>query len=276
MSNSRLPSERQPTTRLRWWWAVSIALIIIGLVGFFVMARGPAEGPTVPSQFGKTSLAPSQYKSLTGQDSGSSTTTTMRPSSTPVSPVTASLVSISAPSASTWARHAGPAVLRTPRISERRASLVRLVPRSRPVHLWIPNLKVSVSLGVVGLNPDNTVQVPTNFAQPGWYKYGPTPGQIGSAVILGHVDSHKGPAVFFYLNQLRKGNKVIIKLASGRTLTFSVTALRIYSKDHFPDRVVYGPRPYSALQLVTCGGVFDPQTGHYLSNIVAFTVLVKS
>ncbi len=133
-----------------------------------------------------------------------------------------------------------------------------------------------MSLSELGLNPDNTVQVPTNFAQPGWYKYGPAPGQRGSAVILGHVDSYRGLAVFFYLDRLRPGDQVIVTSANGRTLTFSVIGLRMYAKSAFPDRLVYGPRPYAALQLVTCGGVFDHQEGSYLSNIVVYTALVKT
>ena len=147
--------------------------------------------------------------------------------------------------------------------------------RSRPVHLTIPSLGVSVSVGVLGLNKDRTVEVPTNFAQPGWYKYGPTPGQKGSSVILGHVDNFRGPAVFFRIGTLRLGDHVIVRSADKRTFTFRVIGVRKYSKFKFPDYLVYGPRPYAALQLVTCGGVFDHQTGSYLSNIVVYTALVK-
>ncbi|MDE3083121.1 MAG: class F sortase [Acidobacteriota bacterium] len=139
--------------------------------------------------------------------------------------------------------------------------------------MWVPQIGVSASVGVLGLNKDNTVQVPTNFAQPGWYKFGPAPGQQGSAVILGHVDNYKGPAVFFYVYRLRLGSPVIVKLADGYTVRFKVIGVREYTKNQFPDQLVYGMRPYSALQLVTCGGVFDRATGHYESNIVAFTTM---
>lgn len=74
------------------------------------------------------------------------------------------------------------------------------VARSVPVALRIPAIDVSVSLSTLGLNPDKTVQVPTQFQEPGWYRLGPTPGQVGSAVILGHVDDKEGPAVFYRLS----------------------------------------------------------------------------
>ena len=118
------------------------------------------------------------------------------------------------------------------------------------------------------------MQVPTVIQQPGWYQLGPSPGQIGSAVILGHVDSSDGPAVFFKLRSLVAGDIVNVTLADGIAARFKVTSVATYLKSDFPDEAVYTSHGYSALQLVTCGGVFDTQTGHYLSNVVVFTSLV--
>ncbi|MGA2835450.1 MAG: class F sortase [Acidimicrobiales bacterium] len=146
--------------------------------------------------------------------------------------------------------------------------------RSIPVELSIPAIGLSVSLSTLGLNADGTVQVPADIQQPGWYRLGPTPGQLGSAVILGHVDSYQGPAVFFRLRTLVAGDRVEVGLADGITSVFEVTSVAMYSKQAFPDQQVYGSHGISALQLVTCGGVFDSQTGHYLSNIVVSTSLV--
>ncbi len=146
--------------------------------------------------------------------------------------------------------------------------------RSTPVELSIPAISLSVSLSTLGLNADGTVQVPTDIQQPGWYRLGPTPGQLGSAVILGHVDSYQGPAVFFQLRTLVAGDQIDVGLADGVTAVFQVTSVAMYSKLAFPDQQVYGSHRYSALQLVTCGGVFDSQTGHYLSNIVVYSSLV--
>ena len=129
-------------------------------------------------------------------------------------------------------------------------------------------------LSTLGLNADGTVQVPTDIQQPGWYRLGPSPGEIGSAVILGHVDSYQGPAVFFKLRSLVAGDIVDVSLADGVTAQFKVTSVATYLKTNFPDQEVYASHGYSALQLVTCGGAFDTQTGHYLSNTVVYTSLV--
>jgi hypothetical protein len=145
--------------------------------------------------------------------------------------------------------------------------------RSTPVELHIPAIALSVSLSTLGLNPNGTVEVPTDIQQPGWYGLGPSPGQDGSAVILGHVDSYTGPAVFFNLRSLSTGDLVDVSLADGATAEFKVTSVATYLKSAFPDQEVYGSHGYGALQLVSCSGVFDTHTGHYLSNIVVSTSL---
>jgi len=150
------------------------------------------------------------------------------------------------------------------------------VARSIPVHMAIPKIGVSVRLSVLGLNKKGAVNIPTNFAVPGWYKGDRSPGQKGSAVILGHVDGSNGPAVFYKLDKLGLGNRIDVTLRNGKKLVFAVIGIRMFGKTNFPDKLVYGARNYPALQLVTCGGIFDPSTGHYLSNIVVFTALIKT
>lgn len=150
------------------------------------------------------------------------------------------------------------------------------VARSQPTAIGIPAIGLLVSLSELGLNPDGTVEVPTDVAQPGWFHLGPSPGQAGSAVILGHVDSYLGPGVFFKLPQLIAGDKVDVSLADGVTAHFVVDTVVMYAKAQFPTSLVYAPHGYSALQLVTCGGTFDPETGHYLSNVVVYTSLVST
>ena len=148
--------------------------------------------------------------------------------------------------------------------------------RSVPVSLRIPSIGVSVSVSKLGLNPDGTAQVPTNYAEPGWFRLGPAPGQVGSAVILGHVDDKKGPAVFYKLPTLKAGDKVDVSLADGAVAHFAVKTVEKFLKAQFPAQKVYGSHGYSALQLVTCGGKFNTATGHYESNVVAFTTLVST
>ena len=145
-----------------------------------------------------------------------------------------------------------------------------------PVAVRIPALGLAVWLTELGLNADGTVAVPTSVQVPGWFSPGPSPGQIGSAVILGHVDSSQGPGVFFKLRTLQPGEQIEVNLADGVVATFRVTSVVQYQKTAFPDQKVYGSNGSSELQLVTCGGAFDPQTGHYLSNIVVYSSFVSA
>ena len=153
------------------------------------------------------------------------------------------------------------------------------LPRSLPVSVNIPSIGVHSRLLHLGLNPDGTVQVPSIQASPGvaaWYKYSATPGQIGSSVIEGHVDSYQGPAVFFRLGALRPGDTVDVTLADGVTAIFRVTGVREYAKSGFPAKAIYGTTDFAALRLITCGGAFDYATGHYLSSTVVFASLTSS
>jgi sortase family protein len=151
--------------------------------------------------------------------------------------------------------------------------------RSVPVSVRIPAIGVNSRLLHLGLNPDGTVRVPsvrTSAGLAAWYKYSATPGQIGSSVIEGHVDSAQGPAVFFRLGALRPGNVIEVKLADGVTAVFRVTGVREYAKARFPARTIYGTADFAALRLITCGGAFDYATGHYLSSTVVFASLASS
>ena len=146
--------------------------------------------------------------------------------------------------------------------------------RSVPVTLRVPAIGLSTPVSTLGLTADGSVQVPSDIVQVGWFRLGPTPGQLGSAVILGHVDNYTGPGVFFQLRTLAPGDEVDVDLADGITARFVVNTVVMYSKAQFPADRVYASHGSSALQLVTCGGTFDPQTGHYLSNVVVYTSLV--
>ena len=146
-------------------------------------------------------------------------------------------------------------------------------PTSQPVELIIPAIGLYSSVGTLGLQSDGQVMVPTNSQSIGWYRGGVTPGQIGSAVILGHVDSYLGPGAFFNLKSLGPGDRIDVVLADGMIETFVVERVVQYSKEAFPDQLVYGSNGIRGLQLVTCGGIFDRSTGSYDSNIVVFSEL---
>lgn len=148
--------------------------------------------------------------------------------------------------------------------------------RSLPVSVDIPAIGVHSKLLHLGVNSNGTIQVPslsTRAGEAAWYKYSATPGQIGVSVVEGHVDSYRGPAVFFRLGALHPGDRVDVTLADGITAVFRVTGVRQYAKDEFPAKTVYGRAGYPALRLITCGGDFDPATGHYLSSVVVFASL---
>jgi Sortase domain len=151
--------------------------------------------------------------------------------------------------------------------------------RSVPVSVSIPAIGVNSGLLRLGLNADGSIQVPslvTSANKAAWYKYSATPGQIGASVIEGHVDSLQGPAVFFRLGALRPGDTIDVRLADGVTAIFRVTGVREYEKSHFPAKAIYGTTDFAALRLITCGGVFDYATGHYLSSTVVFASLTSS
>ena len=142
-----------------------------------------------------------------------------------------------------------------------------------PVSLHIPKIGVDTAVGPLGLNPDQTVQVPTDFDQAGWFELGPAPGQLGSAVILGHVDSYVGPAVFYRLGDLRPGDQVEVALTNHTVAHFAVTTVTTFPKDQFPAQAVYTPHGGTNLNLITCGGQFDTHTRSYLANVVVTTTL---
>lgn len=148
--------------------------------------------------------------------------------------------------------------------------------RSAPMTVRIPTIGVSALVGSMGLNADNTVEVPTRPEETGWYRGGPTPGQLGSAVILGHVDSISGPAVFARLRKLHQGDKVDVTLANGGAARFAVDRVVTYPNADFPAQEVYGSHGVSSLQLVTCGGPYDHVAKSYTANVVVYSSLVST
>jgi sortase (surface protein transpeptidase) len=148
-------------------------------------------------------------------------------------------------------------------------------PVASPVSLTIPLIGVKTQLITLGLAAGGTLQVPSSWSVAGWYTGSPRPGAVGSAIIVGHIDSLSGPAVFYRLSELRRGNDVYVKRADGTTAEFRVTSVQTYLKDQFPTQTVYGPTPDPELRLITCGGAWNPATRHYLSNIVVYATEVS-
>ena len=154
----------------------------------------------------------------------------------------------------------------------------RPLARSAPVKIRIPGIGVDAPVMKVGRDADGTVQVPplAEHNLTGWYQYGPSPGQRGPAVILGHVDSTTGISVFYYLKNMHAGDKVLVTLADGKVAAFAVDGLQKVAKDAFPTASVYGKAGYPSLRLITCGGPFDQATGHYVDNVIVYAHLVSA
>ena len=142
-----------------------------------------------------------------------------------------------------------------------------------PVRVVIPAIGVDSPLIRLGLNPDRTLEVPEDHRIAGWYTGSAVAGEPGPSVIVGHVDSYLGPGIFFSLSRLVPGDEVLVR-GKGRTLArFVVQRVERHAKDDFPTQKVYGALPYPGLRLITCGGVFNEGTGHYLDNVIAFARL---
>jgi LPXTG-site transpeptidase (sortase) family protein len=149
------------------------------------------------------------------------------------------------------------------------------LPRSEPLHLRIPSVDIDTPLITVGRRADNTLQVPEPASVAGWYRDGPTPGETGPSVIVGHVNSSKGPAVFWRLGQIKPGDIIDVKRRDGKTTKFKVHAVKQFEQNNFPTHEVYGNIDHAGLRLITCGGNFNRLTGQYSHNTVVYASLVK-
>jgi hypothetical protein len=151
-----------------------------------------------------------------------------------------------------------------------------LMRRSTPRHLDIPSVGIHTGLLRLGLNADGTLQVPWKPLLAGWYRHSPTPGELGPAIIAGHVDSWAtGPAVFYHLGQVVVGARVLVTRADTTVAPFAVTAVTSYPKATFPTDLVYGDVDRAELRLITCGN-WNGTTHEYDDDVVVFARLVRT
>lgn len=146
---------------------------------------------------------------------------------------------------------------------------------AKPLRVEIPSVGITSDLERLGLATDGAIQTPDDWNAAGWYRGGPRPGQQGAAVILGHVDSTTGPAIFFRLRKLENGDRITVERADGTSATFEVDRVEQHGKTRFPTDDVYYPTPEPTLRLVTCGGDFDTDARSYTDNVVVFAELVS-
>ncbi|MFE9401598.1 class F sortase [Streptomyces sp. NPDC006530] len=152
----------------------------------------------------------------------------------------------------------------------------RPLPPSPAVSLAVPHLGIEAPVVPLGLDAQRHLTTPPvdNPKVVGWYQGGPSPGELGTAIAVGHRDTRTGPAVFAALRSLRPGRMVEARRADGRIAVYTVDDVKTYEKSHFPDQEVYGPTGRPELRVITCGGRFSPKTG-YESNLVVFAHLTQ-
>jgi LPXTG-site transpeptidase (sortase) family protein len=144
-----------------------------------------------------------------------------------------------------------------------------------PVQISIPAIGVNARVIPLGLNRDRTIQVPKNAADTGWFSPGPEPGEQGAAVIVGHVATRSGPAVFYRLRELRVGQMITIRLQDRSTVRYVARSMIRVLKSRFPTNRVYARTKQPTLRLITCAGKLNPSTGHHPENYIVFASIVR-
>ncbi|MFC7309647.1 class F sortase [Streptomyces monticola] len=151
------------------------------------------------------------------------------------------------------------------------------LPFSLADRVKIPAIQVDAPIQPVGLDAEGWVDAPPaedpNLA--GWFTGAVSPGEKGTAVVVGHVDNNAGPAVFYGLGSLKKGNRVEVKRKDGRTAVFEIYGIEVVDKNNFPGNKVYSSNGKPELRVITCGGGFTKENG-YDGNVVAFARMVKT
>ncbi|SBT37817.1 Sortase family protein [Micromonospora auratinigra] len=149
-------------------------------------------------------------------------------------------------------------------------------PASRPVSLAVPAIKVTAPITPVGQAKDGSVAVPplSQHNQTGWYDRGAVPGEPGRAIIVGHVDTKSGPAVFYHLRELKPGDRIEVTRADRSVVTFKVDTVEYFDKANIPADRVYGDAGPPGLRLITCGGEWVGGHTGYQDNVIAFASLV--
>jgi sortase (surface protein transpeptidase) len=141
---------------------------------------------------------------------------------------------------------------------------------ANPVRLQIPAIGVDAPVDPLTVDKNGVLPPPEANDRTGWWRDGPEPGERGPAVIVGHIDSYQGPAVFIRLAQLQSGDQILIDRADGTSAIFVTQRVEQHAKDDFPTQAVYGGTPDPQLRLITCGGKFDYRARRYVDNVIVY------
>ncbi len=144
----------------------------------------------------------------------------------------------------------------------------------RPSQVVVPSVGIDAVLEPVGVDDEQRLVVPPPESA-GWFDGRPAPGETGPAVLVGHVDSQEGPAVFHGLDRVSPGDEVVVTDEDGERFTFEVERTEVVAKSNFPTAAVYDPVDRAELRLITCGGPFDAEAGSYRDNVIVYAVLTE-
>lgn len=159
-------------------------------------------------------------------------------------------------------------------LSESSAATPASVVIEVPSQLVIPKINVNAEIEQVGLDKEKRMDIPKKDMNAAWYKLGPKPGETGSAVLAGHFDTKTGdPAIFYRLDELKKGDEIQVTDTNGLTQTFEVTAVQTFKDETFPVSLVFSQNDTKRLNLITCAGTFDRAQNNYTDRTVVFSVL---
>ena len=142
---------------------------------------------------------------------------------------------------------------------------------ARPIMVQVPAVGLAAPVVPVGLDAAGQIDLP-GWSVAGWYRLGPAPGAVGPAVLVGHVDSRHGPAVFYRLSDVRAGDEVVVVEADGSRARFVISHVTVIKKAAFPLEAVFSPTAGAELRLVTCTGQFDTRSRHYVDSLIAWGV----
>jgi len=145
-----------------------------------------------------------------------------------------------------------------------------------PERLIIPSIALNTTFTEsVGVDSAGAIAVPATYSEVALYQYGPTPGQPGPAVVVGHVDSIRGPAVLYNLKKVSVGDEVFVERADGITAVFTVTEVEDLQQSRFPTEKVYGDLDHAGLRLITCTGTFNHAEQVYSHNLIVYAELIR-
>ncbi|MFG2518135.1 class F sortase [Streptomyces sp. NPDC048527] len=150
------------------------------------------------------------------------------------------------------------------------------LPRATPTRLIIPKIGVDAPFTSLAIGPTGQLQPPpaANTNLVGWQADGVSPGETGTSIIAGHVDTKTSAAVFAGLSALKKGDRFTVKRDDSLTASFVVDSVETFAKDNFPNERVYADTPQAQVRLITCAGAYDHTKKDYTDNLVVFAHLV--